>query len=74
MGTSFFKGAAPPAIGKGSSAMNMQARAIGAPTYAGAKAGAGAAKDIAAAAALNKASPKAATKTAASNAPGPKKV
>jgi hypothetical protein len=57
------------------SGMNLEARAIGAGGFAAKAAGAGAQKDIAAASALYKAGRlTAATKDAASAAPGPKKV
>lgn len=72
MGTDrFFKNAGG---GKPPNMMNLTARSIGAASYAGKAAGAGAAKDIAAAKALASNGMKPLTKTAASNAPGPKKV
>jgi hypothetical protein len=57
-----------------SSGMNMQARAIGASGYAAQRSGTAAGKDIAAAQAAAKNGLKSISKTAASNAPGPKKV
>lgn len=69
MGTHFFKPTEPRI---GASNLNLQARALNAPSYAGSKAGMGQQKDVAAAAALK---PLMGTqKDAASNAPGPKKV
>lgn len=52
----------------------MQARAIGASGYAAQRSGTAAGKDIAAAQAAAKNGLKSISKTAASNAPGPKKV
>lgn len=70
MGTSnFFKRHAMQ-----SSGTNLQARAIGANSYAARSAGMGAQRDIAASMAAVKHGLKPVTKTAASNAPGPKKV
>ncbi len=72
MGSSFFK-AKGPAIHPGG--QNFTARAIGAGAYAGRAAGGRAAKDLGAAAGLYKAGGlKPNTKTAATAAPGPKKV
>jgi hypothetical protein len=51
MGSSFFK-AKNPAIGTGN--LNMEARALNSGQYGAQRAGAGAAKDVALAAALNK--------------------
>lgn len=71
MGThAFFKQKATASSGQ-----NLQARAIGASGFASRAAGGAAKKDIAAAQALYKAgSLRATAKTAATNAPGPKKV
>lgn len=57
-----------------SSGMNLQARAIGATNYAARSAGTAAQKDIAASMAAVKNGLKPVSKTAATNAPGPKKV
>lgn len=68
----FFKGHAMKPV---SSSSNMQARAIGANTFAAGRSGSSAGKDIGAAQGIYKAGKlKAGTKDAASNAPGPKKV
>ena len=73
MGTGFFKSKPPKAYQ--SSGQNLQARAGGAGGYSGRAAGAGAQKDIAGAIAMFKAHPlKPTAKTAATVAPGPKKV
>lgn len=74
MGTSFMKGAHGPKVFS-SSGQNLQARAGGAGGFAAGRAGSGAQKDIAGAIAMFKQRPlKQSTKTAATNAPGPKKV
>jgi hypothetical protein len=73
MGTSYFKSKAKPMGGP--SAMNMEARSINSGAYAGRAAAGGASKALGVAAALNKARPlKPLVKTAATAAPGPKKV
>jgi hypothetical protein len=72
MGSAFFKGRG--GLSKPSTAMNMTARAYGASQYAAKAAGAASAKDLGAASALGKGGLKPLSKTAASNAPGPKKV
>jgi hypothetical protein len=72
MGTNFFK-AKPNRISGGN--LNMEARAISAPGYTARQAGGTASKDLAAANALYKNRKEGPlSKTAASNAPGPKKV
>jgi len=73
MGTSFFK-RHEHLSPKSSGVTNMAARAFSAPGFAGRAAGGVASKDVAAAAALSKGVLRANSKTAASNAPGPKKV
>jgi hypothetical protein len=69
MGTKNFH---PSGLGKSQGATNLSARAFAAGGYAGHAAGLGAVKDLAAAKA--KAILKPGLKTAASNAPGPKKL
>lgn len=72
MGTGFFK-SKPKSMAPGG--MNMEARAINSGAYAGRAAAGGASKALGIAAAMNKAGgPKALLKTAATAAPGPKKV
>lgn len=72
MGSSFFQ---PKGKGFQPSSLNLEARAGGAGGYASKAAGAGAAKDIGAAQAMFlKNSLKPTGKTAATAAPGPKKV
>lgn len=70
MGAKAFFKPTPTRIGP--TGMNMTARANAAPGFAARAAGAGAQKDIAAAAALSKDVLKPAKKTAAADAPGPK--
>jgi hypothetical protein len=68
--TNFFKKHAMP-----SSGLNLEARAIGANAYGARSSGTAAGKDIAAAQAIYKANKmKPTSKTAATAAPGPKKV
>lgn len=69
MGSKFFR---PKTIQ--SSGQNLEARAFGAPMYAGRQAAGRAAKDIAGAQAAYKSGLKPTTKDAAADAPGPKKV
>lgn len=71
MGTKFFH-PSNPAIG--ASNLNLEARSQNTPIYAGRTAAAGAQKDLAAASALAKGVLKRSTKSAASDAPGPKRV
>jgi hypothetical protein len=59
---------------KAATGINRSAKAFGAPAFAARSSGMAAAKDLAAASALSKHLPKSDTKTAASNAPGPKGV
>lgn len=73
MGTSFFKANSKPGI-KPATSMNMEARAIGANAYAAKASGQAAQKDLGALAGLGHGGLKPTAKTAASNAPGPKKV
>lgn len=73
MGSSFFKSKGPKSFTP--SGTNLQARAGAAGGYAAGKAGAGAQKDVASAIGMfNKHPLKPSMKTAAVDAPGPKKV
>lgn len=72
MGTSFFKG--NKSAGIKPSGQNFTARSIGASMFAGRAASGRAAKDLGAASGLYKAGLKPTGKTAATAAPGPKKV
>jgi len=72
MGSGFFKNNAGAAPKIGATNTNLEARAIGAPAYAGRAAGTGAAKDIAAASAINKAVSGLALKKASGSAAYPK--
>lgn len=70
MGTHFFHGNAP-SIKPNST--NLEARALGAPSYGGMRSAGAAAKDIGAAQGINRAGVlKPIAKTAATDAPGPK--
>jgi hypothetical protein len=70
MGTNnFFKKHAVSGSGQ-----NLQARAIGASGFASGRSGGAATKDVGAAIGIGGKGLKATTKTAASNAPGPKRV
>ena len=74
MGSKFFKPTMSPGAPKVGTSMNMEARALGGPAYNARSAGMAAQKDLGAAAGLGKTGLKPGLKTAASNAPGPKKL
>jgi hypothetical protein len=71
MGTNFFQ-AKPPRVGANN--INMEARAISAPSYMARAAGGSAQKDLAAASVYKGSKYGGPSKTSAKAAPGPKKV
>lgn len=72
MGTNFLRGSKSPRIAAGG--QNLEARAFGAPNFAGVRAGGAAAKDIAAAQALTRANKMKPLSRSNAYAPGSKKV